>query len=184
LPNQDVFLANRTAANDAKPNSKKVPGFHIMSPFSLTTGKIVWMNRGWIARDPANRKNIPTIDRPDGLQTITGYIQLNRADNFEVSSTMDHKVAGHVIALNFHAPKLENDPLSTDTYPFIVIQTGAGADRLIRPAIGYIAEVNYSFEVRNWWFILIFTLGFWFISGIIYLKRQDNPLLSRRSSSV
>ena len=180
LPNQEIFLANRTAANDAKPSSKKVPGFHIMSPFSLTSGHTIWMNRGWIARDPANRKNIPKIDRIDGLQTITGYIQPNRPDSFEVSSTMDHRVDGRVIALNFYAPKVENDTLDTDTYPFLIIQTGAGGDRLIRPAIGYLQEVNYSFEVRNWWFILIFTVGFWFVSGMIYLKRQGNPLLPRR----
>jgi len=183
LPNQEIFVANRTAANDSKPNSKKVSGFHIMSPFSLTTGKIVWMNRGWIARDPANRKNIPTIERLDGLQTITGYIQLNRADSFEVNSTMDHKVDGRVIALNFHAPNLEKDAPSSDTYSFLIIQTGAGDDRLIRPDIGYFHEVNYFFEVRNWWFILIFTIGFWFVSGVIYLKRQDNPLLSSRPIS-
>ena len=179
LPNHDIFVANRTAANDAKPSSKKVPGFHIMSPFSLTTGHIIWINRGWIARDPANRKNIPTIDRLEGLQTITGYVQPNRTDSFEVSSTMDHKVDGRVIALNFHAPKLEKDTLTADTYSFLIIQTGVGSDRLIRPAVGYIQEVNYSLEVRNWWFILLFTLGFWLISGVIYLKRQGNPLLSR-----
>ena len=183
LPNQEIFVANRTAANDAKPTSKKVPGFHIMSPFALTTGQIVWVNRGWIARDPANRKNIPTIEFLEGIQTITGYVQPNRPDSFEVSSTMDHKVDGRVIALNFHVPTLEKDTLFVAPYPFLIIQTGVGGDRLIRPSIGYIQEVNYSFEVQNWWFILIFTFGFWFISGLIFLKRQGNPLTSGRLPS-
>ncbi len=175
LPNQEIYLANRTATNNSKPSSKKPLGFHILSPFLLESGKIVWINRGWIARDPANRKKIPTVARPDGGQTITGYVAPSTTDLFEIGHTVNHKIDGRVIALHFHPPATGQEVLNGDTYPFVITQTGAGADQLVRPALGYIQEVNYSFELRTWWFILLITVGFWFLSGLVFIKRQGNP---------
>jgi len=172
LPNQEVYLANRTVSNSSKPNSKKMSGFHIMAPFVLTNGNIAWINRGWIVRDPANRKNIPKIEFPQGKQTISGYISSNNRDIFELRSARDHVIDGHIIKLSFTLPKIEKDFGNNATYPFLIIQTGQGADQLTRPVAGYMQQMNYSFELRTWWFILIITVGFWFVSGAIYVKRR------------
>jgi cytochrome oxidase assembly protein ShyY1 len=174
MPNQEVYLANRTVANSSKPNSKKTSGFHIMAPFVLANGKTVWINRGWILRDPANRKNIPKIDSSPGNQIISGYISLENKDIFELRSAIDHVINGHIISLSFSLPKTDKDLVSDTTYPFLIIQTGQGADQLTRPAAGYLQETNYSFELRTWWFILMITIGFWFVSGVIDVKRRSN----------
>jgi hypothetical protein len=174
LPTQAIYLANRAAANNSKPSSKKPLGFHILSPFLLENGKAVWINRGWIARDPSNRKKIPVVAHPEGLQTITGYVAPSTTDLFEIGRTVDHKIDGHVIALHFHPPAVGQEIVNGDTYPFVITQTSTGADQLVRPAAGYIQEVNYSFELRTWWFILLITVGFWFLSGLVFIKRQGN----------
>ena len=174
LPKQEVYLANRTDANSSKPNSKKMSGFHIIAPFVIANEKVVWVNRGWIASDPASRKNIPKVELPEGPQTLTGYIAPNNKDMFELRSASDHLVSGRVVALHFNVTKSEKALANGSTYPFVIIQTGRGADQLSRPVAGYLQEVNYSFELRTWWFIFIITLGFWFVSGLIYVKRQGS----------
>jgi hypothetical protein len=173
LPDQEVYLANRSAANNSKPNSKKASGFHLLAPFLLTSGQVVWVNRGWIARDPANRRNIPVVTRLRGPQTITGYVTLNNTSIFELGAPISHRVNGSVIASNFQIPHAEKDFANRDVYPFLITQTGTEADQLIRPPAGYRQEVNYSFELRTWWFILLFTVGFWFVSGVIFIRRQS-----------
>jgi hypothetical protein len=44
LPEHEIYLENRVSEDAPKPNSKKANGFHIMMPFLLSSGQIVWGN--------------------------------------------------------------------------------------------------------------------------------------------
>jgi cytochrome oxidase assembly protein ShyY1 len=172
LVDHEIYLDNRVAEDNSIAISKKNPGFHIMMPYLLKTGQIIWVNRGWIMRDPANRKNIPTIKHPPSHQKLHGYIAESSKDIFEMPSERPRNVNGHIVALNFYLYDDKKDLPNRDVYPFLIIQTGQGSDGLVRPNEGYLFQPNYTFELRTWWFTLLFALGFWFVNGLIARNRK------------
>ncbi len=174
LPNHQVYLENRVSEDSPKPSSKKTSGFHIMMPFLLNTGQIVWVNRGWIARDVTNRQNIPDVNPPIYAQTITGYITLSKKDIFEMPSEPPHFVNGHVVALNFYLHDDKNDLPNRNVYPFLITQTGGGSDGLIRPEDNFYYVPDYRFDIQSWWITLWVAIGFWLISGLKLLRSTLN----------
>jgi len=175
LVGHEIYLDNRVAEDNSIASSKKRPGYHIMMPFLLKTGQIIWVNRGWVLRDPANRRNIPTIKLPSEHQKLYGYIEASRKDIFEMPTERPRIVNGHVVALNFYLHDDKKVLPNRNVYPYLIIQTGQGSDGLIRPDEGYLFLNDYTFELRTWWFTLIIAIGFWFVNGLISLNRKVNP---------
>ena len=143
-----------------------------MMPFLLKTGQIVWVNREWIDRSPVDRHSIPDAKPPVNDGKITGYISLGKNDIFEMPDEHPRKVNGHVIALNFYLHDDKKDLPNRNVYPFLIKQTGKSSDGLIRPEKNYFYLPDYSFDHRTWWFTLFITIGFWFISGIVFLRNE------------
>jgi surfeit locus 1 family protein len=169
LPDHVIYLENRVAETIPKPNTKKISGFHIIMPFLLDSGKIVWVNRGWIKRDPINRQNIPDVQSIPGKQILQGYISVGKKNIFEMPDEKPHIINGHVVALNFYLHDDKKDLPNRNVYPFIIIQTSENADGLARPEADFYYAPDYSFDLRTWWFTLMIAIGFWFISGITLL---------------
>lgn len=48
-------------------------GFHVITPLHLEDGRIVLVNRGWVPFS-GDRLRLPSIDTPDGLQTVLGHL--------------------------------------------------------------------------------------------------------------
>jgi hypothetical protein len=178
LVGHEIYLDNRVAEDNAITSSKKRPGYHIMMPYLLKTGQIIWVNRGWVTRDPANRKNIPIIKHPSENQKLYGYIEASKKDIFEMPIKRPRIVNGHVVALNFYLHDDKKVLPNQNVYPYLIIQTGQGSDDLIRPGEGYLFQTDYTFELRTWWFTLIIAIGFWFVNGLISLNRKVNPIIS------
>ena len=178
LVGHEIYLDNRVAEDNSKVSSKKHPGYHIMMPFLLTTGQIIWVNRGWVLRDPANRKNIPIIKHPSENQKLYGYIAESRKDIFEMPTERPRIVNGHVIALNFYIHDDKKHLPNRNVYPFLITQTDQGADGLTRPDEGYFFQPDFTFELRTWWFTLLIAFGFWFVNGLISLNRKVNQNMS------
>ena len=170
LPEHEVYLENRTSEDAPKPISKKTSGFHIMMPFLLDSGEIVWVNRGWIKRDLVDRQNIPVVKTNSGKQVLNGYISIARKDIFEMPDEKPHIINGHVVALNFYLHDDKKELPNRNVYPFLITQTGGSSDGLIRPEEGFYYTPDYSFDLKTWWFTLLITIGFWLVSGIIKLR--------------
>lgn len=67
------FVTDRKILIDNRLWSGKF-GYHAVLPFILdNTQKMILVNRGWVAGDPA-RKSFPDIATPSGKQTIRGHI--------------------------------------------------------------------------------------------------------------
>lgn len=179
LINHEIYLENRVSQDSPKPNSKKSSGYHIMMPFLLKNGSIVWVNRGWIGRDPVNRQNIPDVHSPAHEEKISGYITIGKNNIFEMPKERPHIVNGRVVALNFYLHDNKNDLPNRNVYPFLITQTGKGSDGLVRPEENYFYIPDYSFDLRTWWFTLFIAIGFWLISGIVFLKNHKQNLNSQ-----
>lgn len=172
LPDHEIYLENRVSQDSPKPNSKKSSGYHIMMPFLLKNNSIVWVNRGWIQKDPVDRHNIPNVQPPTNEGKILGYITLGRDDIFEMPKEQPRIVNSHVIALNFYLHDNKKDLPNRNVYPFLITQTGKGSDGLVRPEENYFYIPDYSFDLRTWWFTLFIAIGFWLISGIVFLRTE------------
>jgi cytochrome oxidase assembly protein ShyY1 len=56
-------------------NSDETVGFHVLTPFVLTDGKVVLVNRGWIPADGPSQTAFPKIPAPpSGRITVTGRL--------------------------------------------------------------------------------------------------------------
>ena len=172
LPDHEIYLENRVAENARQSKQKKANGFHIMMPFQLTTGEIVWVNRGWVARDPLNRQAIPSVTTSSTNQIINGYINLTRKDIFSMPNEKPHIVSNKIVALNFYLHDDQKELPSRSVYPFLITQAGMGDDQLIRPEIGYFYMPDHTFDLNAWWVTLFTAIGFWLISGIIQLRKK------------
>jgi len=172
LPEHTIYLDNRVSEDAPEQNTKKINGFHIMMPFLINSGEIIWVNRGWIKRNTINRQDIPQISPLSGKQVISGYISVSQKNIFEMPSEKPHIINGHVIALNFYLHDDKKDLPNRNVYPFIITQTEGSADGLIRPKDGFFYKPKYQFDLRTWWFTLLIAIGFWLISGVYPFKNK------------
>lgn len=84
-PAEAVFLDNRTHASQA--------GFHVLMPLcpmaDLDPGRspvCVIVNRGWVARDVADRNRVPTVPTPGGRVEVEGIATGGMAPGFSLGS--------------------------------------------------------------------------------------------------
>ncbi|MFF4584811.1 SURF1 family protein [Streptomyces sp. NPDC001388] len=56
-------------------NSDETVGFHVLTPFVLTDGKVLLVNRGWIPADGPSQTAFPKVPAPpSGKVTVTGRL--------------------------------------------------------------------------------------------------------------
>ncbi|WP_372747311.1 SURF1 family protein [Litorivivens sp.] len=58
-------------------------GFEVVSPFELENGDTVLVHRGWLAGD-RGRRLLPEVQTPDGLITLTGFLDRGGASGFSL----------------------------------------------------------------------------------------------------
>jgi surfeit locus 1 family protein len=67
LHQHTVFLDNRFMAGR--------PGFIVATPLQIAgSNHVVWVQRGWVARDPQDRTRLPNLVVPTGLVTVPGRL--------------------------------------------------------------------------------------------------------------
>jgi cytochrome oxidase assembly protein ShyY1 len=68
LPAQTVYVANRQMRGQT--------GFWVYTPFALTnSGKLLWVQRGWVGRDLRARNLVPALATPSGQVLLQGQLQ-------------------------------------------------------------------------------------------------------------
>ena len=72
---RQIFIDNKVAAGRA--------GFHVVTPLALPDGRVVLVNRGWIAQKPS-RAALPDAPPPSGVVTVHGRIAIPAAGYFEL----------------------------------------------------------------------------------------------------
>jgi cytochrome oxidase assembly protein ShyY1 len=63
-PLATVFVDNRALDG--------IAGFQVVTPLRLASGTAVLINRGWLARDPADPARLPPLETPHGVVQVEG----------------------------------------------------------------------------------------------------------------
>lgn len=77
LASRQILIDNKVAAGRA--------GFHVVTPLALRDGRIVLVNRGWIAQK-ASRSTLPEAPPPGGEATVRGRIAIPAGSYLELKS--------------------------------------------------------------------------------------------------
>jgi surfeit locus 1 family protein len=59
-------------------------GYHVVTPLKLADGRVVLVNRGWIAQG-ASRQDVPRVPPPLGEVTVTGRLAVPAGGYFELA---------------------------------------------------------------------------------------------------
>lgn len=80
VPEFDVFIDNRT--------HRGVAGFHVLSPLRLSrSDSHVLVLRGWVASDPRNRWQVPSVPTPEAEVEVEGIALRELAHTLELGQT-------------------------------------------------------------------------------------------------
>ncbi|MCZ0989904.1 SURF1 family protein [Streptomyces diastatochromogenes] len=156
-PSREVVVRRRT-------NSDDEVGFHVLTPFVLTDGKVLLVNRGWI---PANgvQTAFPEIPAPPaGRTTITGRL---KADETTAASGIKN-VKGlpdrQIMLINSAE---EARRLGAQVLGGYVEQTAPepkdGSPEQISDPGSEDAPLNYAYMIQWWLFAAGVPVGWWFL---------------------
>jgi surfeit locus 1 family protein len=76
------YDAKRQILIDNKVHEQR-PGFDVVTPLALADGRVVLVDRGWIAAGPT-RTMLPDVPPPPGTITLRGRIDIPPADYYEL----------------------------------------------------------------------------------------------------
>lgn len=156
---QGVWLPARTVYLDNRPMTGRV-GFWVLTPLLLQgSGRVIVVQRGWVARNFLDRASLPAISTPGGPVTVTGRIAPPPSKLYAFTGA-----DGGVIRQN-----LDLDAFRAETgLPLLAVsllQTGAPSEGLLRdwpaPHLGVERHYGYAFQ----WFglcALVLMLYAWF----------------------
>lgn len=164
-----TFLPDWTIYLDNRPYQGK-PGFHVITPLKIAgSSRHILVERGWIARDLADRSRIPAIATPVGNVEVTGTVRRHAGRLLQLGQPAPLKPGA--IVQNLDAAQMAQAS-GLDFEQFIVEQTGDAGDGLVRdwprPSLGVDRHLGYAFQ----WFALAATAFLFFV--VTGFKRASN----------
>ena len=156
LPQHTIFLDNRQMQGR--------PGFFVLTPLQLQgSAWVVWVQRGWVARNFQDRTQLAAIDTPPGRVQVAGVVALAPSRLLELGG--DTRTGGAArIRQNLNLPRFRTET-GLQVVDAAVLQTGAASEGMQRhwPAVRTGVEKHYGYAFQ--WFglsSLIALLYVWF----------------------
>lgn len=152
LPQHTVFLDNRQMQGR--------PGFYVVTPFRLEVAQaVVLVQRGWVARNFADRQKLPAVDTPSEIVDIQGRLAPPPGKLYEFEGADSGPIRQNLDLARFRAET------GLALAEVSVQQTGAPSQGLMRdwPEVASGAAKNYGYAFQ-WWALsaLIAILYVWF----------------------
>lgn len=153
------WLASHTVFLDNRPMTGRV-GFYVVTPLALEGGSaVVWVQRGWVARNFLDRTQLPALATPTGLVEVAGRLAPPPAKLYELGPPQSGPIRQNLDVSGYRAES------GLPLLALSVQQTGGADDGLLRdwPRIGSGVERHYGYAFQ--WFGLcglIALLYVWF----------------------
>ena len=170
LSEKTVYLDNRS--------HKGRPGFWVMTPFQWSDGQVVWVQRGWVARDPVDATKAAPIQTPTQPVRLEGRISAGLSHMTELKATTAGPSQVGELLIRSNLDRQTMQAMVTEQVSAVVVQTGANSDGLSRdwPVVSGSADKNKGYAFQ--WFALsglIALLFIWFqwIGPLRHAKKQS-----------
>jgi cytochrome oxidase assembly protein ShyY1 len=154
----EVVVRRRTNADDEV-------GYHVLTPFVLDDGKVLLVNRGWIAADGPSQTEFPKIPAPpSGEVTVTGRMMPD--ETTEASGIKDLKGLPdrQIMLIN---SEQEAERLDASVLGGYVVLTApepkGGTPELIGRPGNEDAALNFAYAIQWWLFSAAVPVGWWFL---------------------
>jgi cytochrome oxidase assembly protein ShyY1 len=121
-----------------------VPGYHVVTPLKLGAGRVVLVDRGWVAAG-ARRAELPAVPPPAGPVVVLGRVNLPPARYLELQADP----GTGPVRQNLDIARIAAAS-GLALLPFVVEQTGAVGDGLVRdwPAPDFGIDQHRSYMVQ------------------------------------
>ena len=170
LPDKTIYLDNRVHHGQS--------GFWVMTPFRWSAGQVVWVQRGWVARDPVDATKAAPVQTTDEYVNITARIAGELSHMVELKKTDTPTGAGAGIHIQANLALTQMQALVDDKVNAVVMQTGADSDGLRRDwvIVGVDPAKNKAYAFQ--WFgisVLLTLLYVWFqwIGPLLHARKQS-----------
>lgn len=145
------FLSGWPVYLDNRPH-QGVAGLYVLMPFRIADSNMhVLIARGWVARDPANRKHVPVIPTPVGVVTVQGMARSNPGRLLQLGQQDPLRPGAILQNLDIRGFAQAS---GLQMQPFLLEQSSALQDGLVRdwppPSNGIEMHRGYAFQ----WFAL------------------------------
>jgi surfeit locus 1 family protein len=160
---QGQWLADKTIYLDNRQHHGQ-PGFWVMTPFRWADGQVVWVQRGWVVRDPVDASKAPVIQTPAGQVHISGRVAAALSHMVELKPVVnDVASASPRIQVNLDSTQMQS--MVSDKVNGLMIQTDPDSEGLRRdwPVVAVSADKNTAYAFQ--WFALSCLIAFlymWF----------------------
>ncbi|MFM7800579.1 MAG: SURF1 family protein, partial [Limnohabitans sp.] len=157
LPEKTVYLDNR--------QHKGRPGFWVITPLQWSDDQVVWIQRGWVARDPVDATKAAPIQTPTQYIQIEGRISAGLSQMTELKATQNGPLQDGQLQIRANLDMQTMQAMVNKKVSALVVQTGANSDGLSRdwPVVSGSADKNKGYAFQ--WFALsglIAILFIWF----------------------
>ncbi|MBC7416281.1 MAG: SURF1 family protein [Herminiimonas sp.] len=154
------FLADWPLYLDNRPYQSRA-GLYVLMPLRLAgSGKVVMVERGWIARNPVDRARVPPLATPTGIVMVEGQVRRSAGHVMQLGEAAQLQPRAIVQNLDLNEfARTSRLPLQ----PFLVEQLGQADDGLVRdwpkPSVGVDRHLGYAFQ----WFALVAMAAVFFV---------------------
>ncbi|PJD92891.1 MAG: hypothetical protein CK424_04805 [Legionella sp.] len=136
-------------------------GYDVVSPLVLANGKVVLIDRGWIAGD-VGRLSLPKIDTPSSAQDIRGDVYFPSAKQWLLGQSLDVKTE-HLAVIETLDVAVVSQFLHKSLYPFIIRQSAEDTNGYVRDwAIVSTPPGRHDAYALQWFMFAL-------VVGILYL---------------
>ncbi|MGF0172546.1 SURF1 family protein [Streptomyces sp. Marseille-Q5077] len=151
---QGHFDTDREVVVRRRVNSDEEVGFHVLTPFVLTDGKVLLVNRGWIPADGPSQTAFPKVPAPpSGRVTVTGRLmpdETTEASGIKnLKGLPDRQVM--LISSGQEARRLDASVLGGYVVQTAPEPTGDAPELIGKPG-NENAPLNYAYALQWWLF--------------------------------
>lgn len=153
------WLAERTVFLDNRQMDGRV-GFFVVTPLALATSGVVLVQRGWAARDFADRTVLPTVATPTTAVTIEGVVAPAPSRLLEFADAGSAAIRQNLDIASFGRES------GLDLLPLSILQhdsAGAATDGLVRhwPLPATDVQKHYGYAAQ--WFAIAAGIAFLYV---------------------
>lgn len=163
------FDTDREVVVRRRVNADEEVGFHVLTPFVLTDGKVLLVNRGWIPADGPSQTAFPKIPAPPGGRiTVTGRLMPDETTEASGIKNLKGLPDRQVMLIN---SEQEAQRLDSRVLGGYVVQTTpepkGDAPELIGKPGDENAPLNYAYAIQWWLFAAGVPIGW-----VILVRRE------------